>query len=225
MSPRRRRLGPHGRHEKTDSPSRSDGLEQVPSKDRAGGEEGQPVVTSEDEDGTPLAWEVRMDRGDDPSEVSVIGRRTRIEGTVAAAGSLRVEGEVVGAITAEGDVSLTPDGRVEANIQARSITLAGRVKGDLTAEGNISLPPDSRLDGNIRARNVAVGGVVNGDVVATERVELGPRARVKGDLTTKTLSIAEGAVFIGRAIMGEGEARPAQRIATGGDCGPSSRSA
>jgi len=109
------------------------------------------------------------------------------------AGSLRVE--VVGAITPEGDVSLTSEGSVAANIQARSITLAGRVKGDLTAEGNISLPPDSRLDGNIRARNVAVGGVVNGDVVATKRVELGPRARVKGDLTTKTLAIAEGAVL------------------------------
>ena len=63
------------------------------------------------------------------SDVSVVGRGTRIEGTVAATGALRVEGEVVGAITAEGDVSLTPEAHVEANIQARSIALAGRVKG------------------------------------------------------------------------------------------------
>lgn len=156
-----------------------------------------------------------MDRRDDRPEVSVVGRGTRIEGTVTAAGALRVEGEVVGGITAEGDVSLTPEGRVEANIQARSIALAGRVKGDLTAEGDVLLPPDSRLDGNIRAHNVAVGGVVNGQIVATGRVELGPRARVRGDLTTKTLAIAEGAVFVGRSIMGEGEgeARPAQRVA------------
>jgi cytoskeletal protein CcmA (bactofilin family) len=148
-----------------------------------------------------------MGGGEDPSEVSVVGRRTRIEGTVSAAGSLRVEGEVVGAITARGDVSLTAEGRVEANIQARSITLAGQVKGDLTAEGDVSLPPDSQLDGNIRANNVAVGGVVNGDIVATGAVELGSRARVKGDVTTKSLAIAEGAVFIGRSAMGEGEGR------------------
>jgi cytoskeletal protein CcmA (bactofilin family) len=43
-----------------------------------------------------------MDRADEHSEVSVVGRGTRIEGTVVAAGSLRVEGEVKGEITAEG---------------------------------------------------------------------------------------------------------------------------
>src|SRR6266540_6374600 len=102
----RRRLGPRGRDEKTDSPSRSERLEQLPSADRAGGEEGQSIATTEGKDGTALTREVRMTSRDDRSEVSVVGRRTRIEGTVTAAGALRVEGEVVGAITAEGDVSL-----------------------------------------------------------------------------------------------------------------------
>jgi cytoskeletal protein CcmA (bactofilin family) len=150
---------------------------------------------------------------DNRSDVSIVGRGTRIEGTVAAAGDLRVEGEVVGVITSGGDVSLTPEAQVEANIQARSIALAGRVEGDLTAEGDVSLPPDSRLDGNIRAHTVTVGGVVNGEIVATERVELGPRSQVRGGLATNTLVIAEGAVFNGRSNMG-GEARPDKRIAT-----------
>jgi cytoskeletal protein CcmA (bactofilin family) len=142
-----------------------------------------------------------MDRSDDGSEVSVVGRGTRIEGTVVAAGSLRVEGEVKGKITAERDVTLSSQGRVEANIQATSITLAGQVRGDLTASGDVSLPAESRLDGHIRARNVGVGGVVMGNIVAVGRVELGPRARVEGDVTSKSLAIAEGAVFVGRSIM------------------------
>jgi cytoskeletal protein CcmA (bactofilin family) len=156
---------------------------------------------------------VHVDSEENRSDVSVVGRGTRIEGTVTAAGALRVEGEVVGAITAEGDVSLTLGAQVEANIQAQSIALAGRVKGDLAAEGDVSLPPDSRLDGNIRARNVAVGGVVNGEILAMERVELGPRAQVRGDLATKALVIAEGAVFNGRSNVG-GDPRPDKRIAT-----------
>ena len=153
-----------------------------------------------------------MARADDRPEVSVVGRGARIEGTVVAAGSLRVEGEVNGAITAEGDVSLSPQGRVEASIQARSITLAGQVKGDLTAEGDVSLPNDSQLIGHIRAHNVAVGGVVKGNIDARGKVELGPRARVEGDITSKTLAIAAGAVFSGRSIMGGGDAQPAGRI-------------
>ncbi|HKI30153.1 MAG TPA: polymer-forming cytoskeletal protein [Actinomycetota bacterium] len=141
--------------------------------------------------------------GDDRSEVSVVGPGTRIEGTVVAAGSLRVEGEVKGKITAEREVTLSPQGRVEANIQAGSIVLAGQVKGDLAAKGDVSLPADSRLDGNIRAHNVDVGGVVKGDIVGRGRVVLGPRARVEGQVTSTRLAIAEGAVFIGSSTMEE----------------------
>jgi cytoskeletal protein CcmA (bactofilin family) len=144
-----------------------------------------------------------MDRADDRSEVSVVGRGTRIEGTVVAAGSLRVEGEVKGRITAEQEVSLSAQGRVEANIEATNIILAGRVKGDLTAKADVSLPAESHLDGNIRARNVEVGGVVMGDITGHGKVELGPRARVEGDITSAALAIADGAIFIGRSIMNE----------------------
>ena len=142
-----------------------------------------------------------MFRGNETSEVSVVGPGTRIEGTVVAAGSLRVEGEVRGKITAEREVSLSPQGRVEANIQAGSIVLAGQVKGNLAATGDVSLPADSRLDGNIRAHNVDVGGVVKGNIVGKGRVMLGPRARVEGDVTSTTLAIADGAVFIGSSTM------------------------
>ncbi|HET7868807.1 MAG TPA: polymer-forming cytoskeletal protein [Actinomycetota bacterium] len=144
-----------------------------------------------------------MDRSDDRSEVSVVGPGTKIEGTVIAAGSLRVEGEVKGKITAEGEVALSPQGRVEANIHAGSITLGGRVKGDLTAKGNVSLPADSRLDGNIRGHNADVGGIVMGNILVKGTAKLGPRARVEGDITSKSLAIAEGAVFIGRSSMGD----------------------
>jgi cytoskeletal protein CcmA (bactofilin family) len=157
-----------------------------------------------------------MDRSDDRSQVSVVGPGTKIEGTVIAAGSLRVEGEVKGKITAEGEVSLSPQGRVEANIQAGSITLAGWVKGNLTAKGDVSLPADSRLDGNIRGHNADVGGIVMGSIVVKRTAKLGPRARVEGDITSASLAIAEGAVFIGRSIMGN-EASQADQTTQDGE--------
>jgi cytoskeletal protein CcmA (bactofilin family) len=140
---------------------------------------------------------------DRDTQVSVVSHGTKIEGSVMAAGALRVEGEVHGEITARGEVSLSSGGRVEANITAESITLAGTVRGDLEASGDVSLPADSRLDGNIRARNADVGGVVDGDVIVQARASLGPRARVEGDITSRALSIAEGAVFLGRSVMDE----------------------
>jgi cytoskeletal protein CcmA (bactofilin family) len=167
---------------------------------------------------TDEAKEVRM-AGSDDSQVSVVSRGTKIEGSVMAAGSLRVEGEVHGKITAKGQVSLSPDGQVEANIKAESIVLAGRVKGDLEASGDVSLPAESRLDGNIRARNADVGGTVDGNVTVTGRASLGPRARVDGDIASSSLAISEGAVFIGRSNMGgqdhgADEARAKRPVAT-----------
>ena len=123
-----------------------------------------------------------MNEAQDRSDVSVVGPGTRIEGTVVATGSLRVDGEVKGRITAKGDVSLSPRGRVEADVDANSITLAGQVKGDLTAAGDVTAPADSRLAGNTSAQNVEVGGAVNGEIVAIGRVRLGPRARVTATL-------------------------------------------
>lgn len=176
--------------------------------------------------GPPVVKEVLMDEALDRSDVSVVGPGTRIEGTVVATGSLRVDGEVKGTITAQREVSLSAGGRVEADIQANSITLAGQVKGDLTARADITLPAESRLDGNIRAHNVEVGGAVKGNIMAKGKVRLGSRARVEGDITSTALAIAEGAVFIGTSVMGQeasqddeirkGErtAKPAERTAT-----------
>jgi cytoskeletal protein CcmA (bactofilin family) len=147
--------------------------------------------------------EVRMNETRDRADVSVVGPGTRIEGTVVATGSLRVDGEVKGKITAEKEVSLSPRGRVEADIQADSITLAGQVKGDLNAKTDVSLPAESRLLGDIRAHNVEVGGAVKGMILARGTVRLGPRARVEGDITSTTLAVAEGAVFVGTSFMGQ----------------------
>ncbi len=45
--------------------------------------------------------------------------------------------------------------------------------------------------------------MVKGNIVARGTVRLGSRARVEGDITSKTLAIAEGAVFVGSSVMGE----------------------
>ena len=111
--------------------------------------------------------EVGMKNGSG-SEVTVVGQGARLEGTVVSAGSLRIDGQVKGKISAEGDVMLSANSHVEAEIQAQNVTVAGRFKG-----------------------NVVVAG----------RAELARGGRVDGNITSKTLVVAEGAVFTGQSIM------------------------
>jgi len=110
------------------------------------------------------------------TEVTVVGQGARIEGTLVSAGSLRVDGQVKGKITAEGDVALSPQSRVEADIHAQNVTIGGQFRGNAIAKGKAELTRGGRVDGNI---------------------------------TSRTLVIAEGAVFSGQSIMGEQGAQAA----------------
>jgi cytoskeletal protein CcmA (bactofilin family) len=102
------------------------------------------------------------------SEVTVVGQGARLEGTVVSAGSLRIDGQVKGKISAEGDVLLSPNSHVEAEIQAQNVIVAGRFKGNIVVSGRAELARGGRVDGNV---------------------------------TSKTLVVAEAAVFNGQSIM------------------------
>lgn len=109
------------------------------------------------------------------SEVTVVGQGARLEGTVVSAGSLRIDGQVKGKISAEGDVLLSPNSHVEAEIQAQNVIVAGRFKGNIVVSGRAELARGGRVDGNV---------------------------------TSKTLVIAEAAVFNGQSIMDQAGSAP-----------------
>src|SRR5919206_1367247 len=68
-------------------------------------------------------------------EVTVVGQGAKLEGTVVSAGSLRIDGQVKGQVNADGDVMLSPQSSVEADIRAQNVTVAGRFKGPILLKG------------------------------------------------------------------------------------------
>jgi adhesin HecA-like repeat protein len=107
--------------------------------------------------------EVRMADGQG-NEVTVVGQGARLEGTVVSAGSLRIDGQVKGKITAEGDVALSSASQVEADIHAQNVTVSGRFRGNIVAQGRAELTRGGRVDGNVTAKTlvIAEGAVFNG---------------------------------------------------------------
>lgn len=98
------------------------------------------------------------------TEVTIVGQGAKLEGTVVSAGSLRIDGQVKGQINADGDVILSPQSQVEADIRAVNITVAGRFKGNIFAKQTAELARGGRVDGNITSKSliVAEGGIFNG---------------------------------------------------------------
>ena len=113
------------------------------------------------------------------SDVTVIGRGTRIRGRVSGAVDLEVHGHVDGEIAVSGDVTVDAQGLVGANVSGRRLVVRGAVKGDLTGEDAVVLEEGARVLGDVRAPRVsiAVGALVRG-YVQTGGVEGAPaRAR------------------------------------------------
>src|SRR5439155_18338994 len=90
------------------------------------------------------------------SEVTVVGKGARLEGSIVSAGSLRIDGQVKGKITADGDVVLSPQSQVEADIEATNTTVAGRFKGNIVVRNKAELARGGRVDGNVSAKTLVV---------------------------------------------------------------------
>jgi cytoskeletal protein CcmA (bactofilin family) len=100
-------------------------------------------------------------------EVTVVGAGARLEGNVVSAGSMRIDGQVKGQINADGDVTLSPESQVEADIRAQNVTVAGRFRGNILVKQKVHLARGGRVDGNITSKSLVVeeGGVFHGQSI------------------------------------------------------------
>ena len=103
----------------------------------------------------------------DNGEVTVVGATAKLEGNVVSAGSLRIDGSVKGQINADGDVTLSPQSQVEADIRAQNVSIAGRFKGTILVKGKAHLAKGGRIDGNITSKTLVVeeGGIFHGQSI------------------------------------------------------------
>jgi cytoskeletal protein CcmA (bactofilin family) len=110
--------------------------------------------------------EVRM-KETPGTEVTVVGQGARLEGTLVSAGSLRIDGQVKGKINADGDVVLSSQSNVEADIDAQNVTVGGRFKGNITVKNKAELARGGRVDGNITSKVLAIaeGAIFSGESV------------------------------------------------------------
>ena len=102
---------------------------------------------------------------------SLVGAGTKIEGNVAFAGGLRVDGEIRGNVTATGDQSST-----------------------------LVISEQARIEGEITVSHLVVNGTVIGPLHSSGFLELQAKARVTGDVEYNTTEMHLGAVVQGRLI-------------------------
>lgn len=119
----------------------------------------------------------RNDRPPEAKDIGLLGLDTRFEGSVRFAGTLRIDGHVVGNIASE-------PGHGSVLIINQQATVTGDIVSD----------------------SVLISGHVEGNVHARDRVEIFRSGVLKGDVYTSDIMIEGGAEFQGYCHMADGKA-------------------
>lgn len=95
---------------------------------------------------------------------TIIGKGTKIEGTITIEGSTRIDGFISGKLISNDVVTIGPNGEVRAEVKAKSIILGGRVQGNLEASEKIELQAKSELRGDLIAKSLLIehGAIFHG---------------------------------------------------------------
>ena len=90
-------------------------------------------------------------------DAAVIGRSIQINGDLRGGEDLRIEGDVSGTVELKNSaLTIGKEGKVRADVYARSIAVDGEIKGDLYAAELVSVHVNARVQGNIIAPKVSI---------------------------------------------------------------------
>jgi len=85
-----------------------------------------------------------------------LGQGSRIDGKLTFEGSVRIDGNINGEISAKETVVIGDSAVVTAQIQANVIIIHGKVSGDVTARKRVELRAPARLTGNINTPSLVI---------------------------------------------------------------------
>lgn len=97
-------------------------------------------------------------------DVSILSEGIELEGKIKTAGNIRIDGKVIGDVTAAGNVTLGDKGEIKGNLSAKTATLGGKIEGTVQTTERLILEAKSNVIGDIETRILVIeeGAVFNG---------------------------------------------------------------
>jgi cytoskeletal protein CcmA (bactofilin family) len=121
--------------------------------------------------------------------ISRISSGIRINGEISGNDDLYIDGQAEGQFHfPQSKVIVGPNGKVQANIEAREIVIEGTVKGDLKASAGVQLGGSSRVQGSLTTPRISIddGARLRGKVEMTRATD----AKLQADIAAISPSTA-----------------------------------
>jgi cytoskeletal protein CcmA (bactofilin family) len=95
---------------------------------------------------------------------TLVGLGSTVEGNITSKASLRIEGQLLGDIFCEGDVTIGEKAKLLSNISARNVYNAGQIEGSIQTRGVLTITPTGKVAGdiNVKSLSIAEGGIFQG---------------------------------------------------------------
>ena len=114
-------------------------------------------------------------------DVATIGKSVVVKGELSGSEDLYVDGEVEGSISLRGqNLTVGPNGRVRANVEARIVVVHGKVDGNLCASDRVDLRKSASLTGDISTARISIeDGAYFKGTIDIQKAEAAPRIEAK----------------------------------------------
>ena len=91
------------------------------------------------------------------SDVAHIGKSVIVKGELSGSEDLYLDGEVEGSIELRGNsLTIGPNGRVRANVQAKDVVIHGKVDGNVRGTDRVELKKSAVLNGDISTQRIVI---------------------------------------------------------------------
>jgi len=120
-------------------------------------------------------------------DVTHIGKSIVIKGELSGSGNVYLDGELEGSVELlEANLTVGPDGRIRANVQARSIVVHGRMDGNLYGIKRVELKKSAVVVGDIYTPRIVIedGVSLKGSVLVQKDI---PRPQTKKEDAAATV--------------------------------------
>lgn len=95
---------------------------------------------------------------------TLIGKGSVVEGTLRVDSSARVDGKVKGKLFVADNLTLGPNGELEAEVEAKKAIIGGKVRGNLKISERVELGSKAVVEGDIVTKSLSIeeGAIFDG---------------------------------------------------------------
>jgi cytoskeletal protein CcmA (bactofilin family) len=117
---------------------------------------------------------------------TVLSNQIKLEGRLQSSSNIRFDGEMLGDLTTEGDLSVGEHGCVKGNVSGRNVVVGGSIQGNVNTTGRLEILSTGKVFGDIVVGSLIIdeGGILRGksavhsEESAAATVSVGMRAEL-----------------------------------------------